>query len=202
MSGVRLGKVCAMQLRVLLTFFVVLLASGASHARAIHIVAFGDSLTSGWLVRQDEAYPAQLQAVLRKKGYDVAVKNAGLAGDTAAHALKRFDLAIDPGTDIAIVEFGINDRHAGASMTQVRARLAEIVRALTARRIQVLLVGAGGLDFADVARANGALYVEWTLPPHKYRARDGAHFNSEGYRILVTRMLPYVETLMKRIEDR
>jgi len=176
----------------------LLLAPLPASARALHIVAFGDSLTSGWLVPREKAYPAQLQAALRKKGYDVTVKNAGVAGDTAAHALKRFDLAIDPGTDIAIVEFGLNDRHAGASMAQVRKRLTEIVRALRARRIQVLLVGAGGLNFADIAKANDAAYAEWKLPPHKYRARDGAHFNAEGYAILVERMLPQVEALLAR----
>jgi acyl-CoA thioesterase-1 len=177
----------------------LLFAAAPAAARPVHIVAFGDSLTSGWLVPRDQAYPAQLQTALRKKGHDVIVKNAGIAGDTAAHALKRFDLAIDPGTDIAIVEFGINDRHSGASTAQVRARLAEIVRALQARNIQVLLVGAGGLNFADLAKANDALYVEWKLPPHQYRARDGAHFNAEGYAILVARMLPSVEELIKRV---
>jgi acyl-CoA thioesterase-1 len=185
--------------RLLLAIVFLVVAASASFARPIHIVAFGDSLTSGWLVPHQKAYPAQLQAALRKRGYDVVVKNAGVPGDTAVHALKRFDIAIDPGTDLAIVEFGINDRRSGASMAKVRARLAEIVRALNARRIQVLLVGTGGLNFADVAKANDALYVEWKLPPHKYRARDGAHFNAEGYKILVARMLPQIETLLARL---
>jgi len=190
-----------MHLRLRLIFLcavALLCATGAASAAPIHIVAFGDSLSSGWLVPRDQAYPAQLQALLRKKGYDVIVKNAGIAGDTAAHALKRFDLAIDPGTDICIVEFGINDRRSGASMAHVRARLTEIVRALHARHIQVLLVGTGGLNFSELAKANDALYVEWKLPPHKYRARDGAHFNAEGYAILVGRMLPQVEELIQR----
>jgi acyl-CoA thioesterase-1 len=181
---------------------LLLSLSAAAQARVIHIVAFGDSLTSGWLVAHEKAYPAQLQAALRKKGYDVLVKNAGLAGDATRHALKRFDLAIDPDTDICIVEFGINDRRAGVSLKTVRARLAEIVHSLRARGIEVLLVGAGGLHFADLAKAGGALYVEWKLPPHKYRARDGAHFNAQGYAILVKRMLPQVESLIERAARR
>jgi acyl-CoA thioesterase-1 len=188
-------------LKRFLAALAVLASMGTmAHARPVHIVAFGDSLTSGYLVPRAKAYPAQLQAALRKKGYDVTVKNAGLGGDTARHALKRFDYAIDPGTDICIVEFGINDRRGGASMKQVRARIAEILRSLRARRIQVLLVGAGGLHFADLAKANDALYVEWKLPRHKYRARDGAHFSAEGYAILVKHMLPQIETLVRRAE--
>jgi acyl-CoA thioesterase-1 len=165
-------------------------------ARPVHIVAFGDSLTSGWLVPREKAYPAQLQAALRAKGLDVTVRNAGVPGDTAARALLRFDAAIDPGTDICIVEFGLNDRRARASMAQVRARLTRIISALKARRIAVMLVGAGGLRLADLAKANDAVYVEWKLPPHRYRARDGAHFSAEGYAILVRRMLPAVEALI------
>jgi acyl-CoA thioesterase-1 len=173
-------------------------ASAPAHGHTIRIVAFGDSLTSGWLLPPNEAYPAQLQAALRKKGYDVVVKNAGIAGDTARHALQRFDLAVDPGTDIAIVEFGLNDRRAGASMNEVRGRLAAIVRALRKRAIHVLLIGAGGLHFPDVAKDNDAIYAEWKLPPHKYRARDGAHFNAQGYAIAIGQMMPQVETLVKR----
>ena len=187
-----------LRMRSILTLVLLLASLNVAQARPVHIVAFGDSLTSGWLVPHEKSYPAQLQTALRKRGHDVTVKNAGIAGDTAAHALKRFDLAIDPGTDICIVEFGINDRHSGASMAQVRARLTEIVRALHARRIKVLLVGAGGLNFSKLAKANDAPYVEWKLPPHKYRARDGAHFNAEGYAILVGRMLPQIEQLVQR----
>jgi acyl-CoA thioesterase-1 len=186
------------RLKFLLAFVLAVSLGATACARPIHIVAFGDSLTYGWLVARDKAYPAQLQAALRGHGFDVTVKNAGVGGDTARRALKRFDAAIDPGTDICIVEFGLNDRHEGASMAQVRARLAELIRALRARRIEVMLVGAGGFNFADLARANDAVYVEWKLPPHKYRARDGAHFSAEGYAILVGRMLPAVEDLIRQ----
>ena len=171
-------------------------------ARPVHIVAFGDSATAGWLVPHDKAYPAQLQALLRKKGYDAAVENAGVNGGTAAGALRRFDQAIGPDTDIALVEFGTNDLRAGASKARLRARLSELIRALRARRIEVLLIGLGSLNLADVAKANGVAYAQWTLPRGKYRARDGAHFNAQGYAILVARLLPQVEMLIKRVTAR
>ena len=193
-----MGAFATRSLLATVALAALLSLSAPALARPIAIVAFGDSLTSGWLVPRAKAYPAQLQAALRKKGYEVTVKNAGLAGDTAAHALKRFDLAIDPGTDICILEFGINDRRQGASLTKVRARLGELIDALQARDIKVLLVGAGGLDLGKLARTKEAAYVEWKLPRGKYRARDGAHFNAEGYAILVARMLPQIESLMNR----
>ena len=186
--------------RLALAFAFLVVAISAAPAAAIRIVAFGDSATSGWLVPHDQAYPAQLQKRLRAKGYDVTVKNAGVPGDTTAGALKRFDLAIDPDTAIAIVEFGTNDLRSGASMKTLRARLTELIRSLRARHIEVLVVGLGELDLADVALANDALYVQWKLPRGKYRARDGAHFNAKGYAILVGQMLPQVETLIRRLQ--
>jgi acyl-CoA thioesterase-1 len=165
-------------------------------AAPLHIVAFGDSATSGWLVPRDQAYPAQLQRMLRAKGYDATVKNAGIPGDTTAGALKRLDLAIDPGTAIALVELGTNDLRLHMPRTKMEKNLAAIVHALNRRKIAVLLIGLGSLDLSKIARAEKVPYAQWKLPPHKYRARDGAHFNAEGYRIVLERTLPQIEALI------
>ena len=104
---------------------VVSVPRAPASARPIHIVAFGDSLTSGWLVPRQPSLSGAVAGALRNKGYDVMVKNAGIPGDTAKNALRRFDTAIDPDTDICIVEFGINDRRTGASLKTVHARIDE-----------------------------------------------------------------------------
>ena len=171
-------------------------------ARPIRIVAFGDSATYGYLVPRQDAYPAQLQALLRKKGYDVVVENAGVNGDTTAGALHRFDQAIVPDTDIALVEFGTNDLRLRVPPQRMRANLSEILRSLRQRHIEVLLVGLGSLNLSDMARANGVPYAQWKLPPGQYRARDHAHFNREGYAIVIARMLPQVEALIARVMAR
>ena len=181
---------------------LVLLSLDAAAARPITIVAFGDSATSGWLVAKKDAYPTQLQALLRKKGYDVTVENAGVPGDTTAGALKRFDAAIAPGTDIALVEFGTNDLRQRVPAARMRANLAEIVRSLRKRGIEVLLIGLGSLDLADVAKAQHVSYAQWKLPPGKYRARDHAHYNAQGYAIVIERMLPQVEQLIARAKEK
>lgn len=177
----------------------LLLASlGTASAATIRIVAFGDSATAGYLVPRAQAYPAQLQAALRRRGYDVTVKNAGVNGGTLAGALKIFDQAIDPGTDIVLVEFGTNDLRAGVSMAAVRARLTELIRSLRARRIRMLVIGLGHLDLSEIAKIEDVPYAQWKLPRGKYRARDGAHFNAQGYAILVASMLPQIEALIAR----
>lgn len=183
-------------------FALFIATVSAASARAIRIVAFGDSATYGWLVARKDAYPVQLQNVLRSKGYDVVVKNAGIPGDTTEGALRRFDQAINPGTDIAIVEFGTNDLRYRVPAKRMRANLAKIVRSLQKRGVAVLLVGLGHLDLSEVARATHVPYAQWKLPPGKYRARDNAHFNRRGYQIVIARMLPQVEALIGRVKVR
>jgi len=188
--------------RLISVLAVLLAADCAAAAEPIHIVAFGDSATAGWLVARKDAYPAQLHVLLRKKGYDAVVSNQGVNGDTLAGALRRFDSAIGPDTNIALVEFGTNDLRSGASMQTVRTRLAELIRSLRARKIEVLVIGLGRLKLDDVARANGVAYAQWNLPAGEYRARDHAHYNAQGYAIVVARMLPQIEALIARVKTR
>src|SRR5450755_3880855 len=81
-----------------LSYFVAFLAFGASaHAQ---IVALGASNISGWNVAASEAIPAQLQAMLRAKGYSVTVLNAGIYGNTTADLRARMDRDIPAATSI------------------------------------------------------------------------------------------------------
>jgi acyl-CoA thioesterase-1 len=186
-------------MQLIATALVVLAALTATASAATRIVAFGDSATYGYLVPRGQDYPAQLQAALRANGQDVIVSNQGVNGDTTGGALSRLDAAIGPDTNIAMVEFGVNDLRRHVPRQRMRANVAEIVRTLRARGIEVLVVGLGRLDLSAVAKASGALYAQWNLPPGKYRARDGAHLNAEGYAIVVRQMLPQVETLIARV---
>ncbi len=189
-------------LRTLAALLIVVVGTGvfAAQAAPLKIVALGDSATAGWLVARTDAYPAELQRQLRAKGHDVVVKNAGISGDTSAGALHRLDFAVDPDTKIVLVEVGTNDLRLHIPAAKMRANVAEIVRVLQKRRIAVLLIGLGSLDLSGIARAAHVPYAQFRLPPGKYRARDHAHFNAEGYRIVVARMLPQVEALLAQIK--
>ena len=140
----------------------------------------------------------QLQRALRAKGYDVVVRNAGVAGDTTQAALRRLDLAIDPDTAICIVEFGVNDLRLRVPRAAMEKRLGILIVTLNRRHIEVLVIGYGGLDLSRLAAQHRALYVPWRVAPGRHRARDGAHYNAEGYRIVVGQMLPAIEILLSR----
>jgi acyl-CoA thioesterase-1 len=191
-----------MKTRLLTALASLLFFSLPAFAAPMKIVALGDSATAGWLLARKDAYPAELQRQLRAKGYDVTVKNAGISGDTSAGALHRLDLAVDPDTKIVLVEVGTNDLRLHIPAAKMRAHVSEIVHTLQQRRIAVLLIGLGSLDLSAIARAAHVPYAQFRLPPGQYRARDHAHFNAEGYRIVVARMLPQVEALIAQIKAR
>jgi acyl-CoA thioesterase-1 len=155
-----------------------LMAATAGPALAqgwVEIVALGASNTEGWELSPSQSYPARLQALLRAKGIDVNVSNAGIAGDTTGGMLARLDRAVPAGTQIVILQPGTNDAYTGtgaertANIEQIRSRLA-------ARNIKLLLIENAMLD---------------ALPRSELRA-DGIHFTPAGYAILAERILPQV----------
>src|SRR5687767_7599578 len=83
------------------------------------VVALGDSLTAGWGVAADEAYPSLLQARIRAENHPHRVVNAGVSGDTTAGALRRLDSSLDPDTRVLIVALGANDGLRGVPIDQV-----------------------------------------------------------------------------------
>ena len=82
-------------------------------AASINIVVLGASNTYGKGVARNAALPAQLQAMLRAKGYDVRVGNAGINGDTTAGMLRRLNAAVPAGTRLVILQPGNNDVRKG-----------------------------------------------------------------------------------------
>ena len=83
-----------------------LIVSSVVEAAPVNIVAIGASNTAGWGVGLENAYPAQLQALLRKRGIKANVTNAGIPGDVTAGMLRRLDSAVPAGTNVVILQPG------------------------------------------------------------------------------------------------
>lgn len=132
----------------------------AATANAATVVALGASNTYGKGVARDQAYPAQLEAILRARGSNVHVVNAGINGDTTEGMLQRLDQVVPSGVSAVILQPGGNDRRKGSP-----DRTAEIESRLAARHIRVIML------------ANGMLHGL----PHQ---PDGQHLTPEGYRML------------------
>jgi len=184
--------------------------------RTIKVVALGDSLTAGFQLRGSAAFPVQLERALRAKGFAVEIANAGVSGDTSSGGLARLDWSVPEDTDAVIVELGANDMLRGVDPKVTREALAEIVRRLKARRIEVLLCGmlaAPNLG-ADYGRAFNAIYpelaaandlllypffLEGVVADPKLHIGDGLHPTGEGVAKIVAGVLPKVEALLARV---
>ena len=177
-------------------------------AQPIEIVAFGDSNTAGDGVGKNYAWPALVQKMLRAKGYDVTIRNAGASGDTTAEALARFDNAFPAETDAAIVFLGRNDMRFGAPVAGTKANIEKIVSRLRQRDIDVLVIGFQPYDLSEIAAAEGAAYYpdffdgvsrngkklrRYTLPLDFFH-----HLNAAGHKVVAEHLYPAVEELVKR----
>jgi acyl-CoA thioesterase-1 len=106
------------------------------------LVAFlGDSLTSGWRLPEEEAYPALVAQALAARGHPVRVINAGVSGDTAAKGLARLPAVLRHRPDVLVVALGVNDGLSREPLAATEAALERIVLDARASGARVLLVG-------------------------------------------------------------
>lgn len=181
--------------------------------KPLKIVAFGDSLTAGYMLEPSAALPVQLESALKQRGHSVIVENAGVSGDTTAAGLARFDWAIPTDTDAVILELGANDALRGIDPKVTRKNLEQILGKLRERDIKVLIAGMiapknWGEDyskafdpiFSELAETYGAIYYPFILDgvatDAAFRLDDGLHPNRKGVAEIVRRMLPKVEELI------
>jgi acyl-CoA thioesterase-1 len=200
---------------VALAILVVLLAAAPAPAAERVIVVLGDSLTAGLGVAQEEAYPALLEARLRREGYDYRVVNAGVSGDTSAGGLRRVDWALRARPAIVIVALGANDGLRGLPVDALRDNLEQIVRRVRAAGARVLLAGMRvppnygdeyARDFAavfpEVARRTGVPLAPFLLDGVAGEARlnqaDGIHPTAEGQRLIASRLWSHLRPLLAR----
>ena len=101
----------------------------------------GDSLTSGWRLPEDEAYPALVARALAARGRSIRVINAGVSGDTAARALARLPEVLKHRPDVLVVALGANDGLGAGPLDETEAALGRIVVEARAAGARVLLVG-------------------------------------------------------------
>src|SRR6476469_7197465 len=105
---------------------LAMLTFGGASADAATIIALGASNTYGKGVERNQAYPAQLEAILRAKGANVRVVNAGINGDTTEGMLQRLDRTVPNGTSAVILQPGGNDRRKGSPDRTSEIQPAEV----------------------------------------------------------------------------
>ena len=214
-AGTLVNTLAGLALLAAATFSVI--PAVAAETKPIRIAAFGDSLSSGYGLRQSQAFPVQLQKELKARGHNVVVSNASVAGDTTAAGLARLDWSIGDDVDAVIVEFGANDALRGIDPKVTRDNLQKILAKLKARNIPVLFAGmrspanwgdtyAQDFDviFPDLAKEHELLFYPFFLDGvilnAKLNQNDGLHPNTKGVAEIVRQIVPSVEKLIGKVE--
>lgn len=203
---------------LLLAAFAVPASAQHANGKTIRLVALGDSLTAGYGLNQDQAFPAMLEQALRARGHNVEITNAGVSGDTVQGGLERVDWSVPDGTDGVILELGANDMLRGLDPALTRKGIETIIERLKSRNIPIMLAGMQaapnfGPDYAtkfnaiypDLARKYGLIlypfFLDGTAGNPSLNLPDGMHPTGDGVKIIVERILPSVETFLAAIRS-
>ncbi|HEX9465974.1 MAG TPA: arylesterase [Alphaproteobacteria bacterium] len=213
--AVRLVNARLLEAAVVVALLVAIAGPASAESARPRLLALGDSLTAGFGLPEDQAFPTRLQAWLNRAGVEVTVINAGVSGDTSAGGLARLDWALgnDP-PEFALVELGANDALRGLSPGALYDNLDKIISRLQAKRVKVLLAGMYaprnyGSDYDKefdavyprLAKAHGvplyAFFLDGVAGDPALNQADGLHPNPRGVDVIVDRLGPEVVKLIK-----
>jgi acyl-CoA thioesterase I len=179
------------------------------------ILFYGDSLTAGYGLSPEEAFPALVEKRLNKTDKRVKVVNAGLSGETSAGGLSRIDWILRQPIDIFVLELGGNDGLRGLPLDQTRRNLQGIIDKVKSKYPTCKIVMAGmmvppnmGKEYTDdfkrvypeLAKKNQATLIPFILDGvggiEKLNQADGIHPNAEGHQIISDKITPVFEKLL------
>jgi acyl-CoA thioesterase-1 len=195
-------------LRALLLFSVMINSVGAQRvsgdSRPV-LLAFGNSLTSGYGAAPGFGYPEQLQKTLDAGGYHYRVVNMGFAGDTTKSGRARINEALELKPALVIVELGANDSHRGLTLAETGANLDEIVRLFRDGGATVVLAQVDA-QLSNVFDGLVSKFGVTSIPTFlkgvednpKFMMADGLHPNAEGYAIVARTVMTSIEPLLKK----
>lgn len=201
-------------LLVSLAFFSLLVEPLAA-ANARVLVCFGDSITAGYGLPEGQSYSDFLAHDLDAAGYHYKVLNRGTSGATTKDAVAQLPLILALHPDVVIVEFGGNDGLRGLPLDQTRRNLDQVLTALEAAHIRILLAGITlppnyGPDyiqsFQQVFRTlavshhvallpmiyKDLIHISGTIQP------DGIHPTAKGSAILAKTLLPALKPILAK----
>lgn len=145
------------------------------------ILGFGDSLMAGYNLEESQGYPEKLEAVMRTRGVNARIIDAGVSGDTTQAGLQRLAFVLDntdEEIDLAILELGGNDLLRGLPPAETRSNLAAMLDEFASRDIPVIMMGMrappnAGVEYQsafdsmypELAEQYGAALVPFFMQP-------------------------------------
>lgn len=201
--------------RLVVAILFVALALPFAQAQRPLVVCFGDSITAGYGLDANQAYPAALQQRLDFLGYRYTVVNRGTSGATTKDAVASLPAIVRLHPAVVIVEFGGNDGLRGQPLESMRRNLDAVITTLQRAQIKVLLAGMTlppnyGADYirqfekvyVDLARAHPVafvpmLYLGFDVKRGDLQA-DGIHPTAKGSEIIANTIVPVLKPLLHK----
>jgi acyl-CoA thioesterase-1 len=197
-------------LKLVVAIALTIAAEGALANGTCRIAVLGDSLASSYGLELADGFPARLEQRLAAGGYDCAVLDAGVSGDTSAGGRARLDWLLADQPTHVIVELGGNDALRALPPEEMERNLDAIIARLKAEGIEVLLAGmlappnlgqAYGEAFAAVfprlaEKHDVPLYpffLDGVAGYPELNQPDGIHPSAAGIERIVERILPAIE---------
>jgi acyl-CoA thioesterase I len=192
--------------------------AAVKEAPLLKIIAFGDSLVAGHGLAADAAFPSVLQEKLRAEGYNVAILNAGVSGDTTSGGLARLDWTLAGGADGVILELGANDMLRGVDPEITKAALDAMLAKLKERNIKVLIAGMKATPslgpefksrfdaiYPELAKKYDAplypFFLDGVAGDPSFELPDRLHPNPAGVERIVARILPSVRAFLNQSRE-
>lgn len=179
------------------------------------ILIFGDSLTAGYGLSPEEAFPALVEKQLKETGKSCKVINAGLSGETSAGGLSRIEWVLRQPIDVFMLELGGNDGLRGLPLEQTKKNLQSIIDKVKVKNPNAKIVITGmmvppnmGTDyttqfkaiFPELAKKNKATLLPFLLEgvagDEKLNLPDGIHPNIEGHKIVAKTVTKTISPLL------
>ena len=180
------------------------------------ILFVGTSLTAGYGLPSEEAFPALIQQRIDAAGFGYRVVNAGVSGDTSAGGLRRIDWLLKSPVAVLVLELGSNDMLRGLSPAALGANLQKILDRTRNQQpgVRFLIAGMRAAPnlgtayvrefeaiYPELAKRNDAALIPFILEgvagiPRLNQA-DRIHPTREGQRILADTVWGYLEGMIE-----
>jgi acyl-CoA thioesterase I len=189
---------------------------------SVKIIAFGDSLTAGYGLPQNESYPAQLESALKEKKYSAKVINAGVSGETSRGNLERAAFVRAQNPDIVLLGIGGNDALRLLPVAETRKNIEETISILKSGDnppVVILLAMQAPLNvglsykrefdelYEIVSTETGSILAPFITTEvflnSAYKLSDGIHLNKDGYaKVVELYMLPVLTEILDKMLGR
>jgi len=196
---------------ILLSFTAV----AAISAQDKNVLFFGDSITAGYGLDPEDAFPAIIQQKIDSLGLSYRVINAGLSGETSAGGLRRVDWVLQQHVDIFVLELGGNDGLRGIDPASTKENLQGIIEKVNQRYpdAKIILTGMEAPPnmgqsyteefksiFGELANENDLIYLPFILEgvagDPELNLPDGIHPTEEGHKILARNVWEVLEPVL------